>query len=62
MALAQAGDVAAGLQRFLDQDAQEAGRAGVGGGPQFGDGLQLLLGLAGAGREHGAAHAWAPTP
>ena len=55
-ALAHAGNVAAGFLRLLDQDAQEARRAHVGIGPQFGDRLQLLLGLADAGREHGAAH------
>ena len=54
-ALDQTAHVGAAFLRLLDQDAQEARGTQVALRAQFGDGLQLLLGLAGAGREHRAA-------
>ena len=54
--LGDAADIHLGLLGFLQQDAQEAGCAGVGVGLQIADRVQLLFGLACPCREHGAAH------
>src|SRR3546814_1190709 len=49
--------VEAELYRLVEQHLQESGRAGIGGRAKVGDGLDLLLAVARAARDDGAAEA-----
>ena len=53
--LLQRGNVAALARRAVEQDLEEGRRPDIADRPQIGDRAQLLLGLAGAGRDHRAA-------